>query len=86
MGTLPCSFILFDIDHGVFDCFVHERVHTGDEEVDGSQQRLSVFGQQLLGFSVVSKLLLKRTGTIICVYCTKLKFKHTGLSCDLPQI
>lgn len=78
MCTLPCSFILFDIDHGVFDCFVHERVHTGDEEVDGSQQRLSVFGQQLLGFSVVSKLLLKRTGTIIRLLHQHIKNNESG--------
>ena len=57
---LPGKFILLDINQGVFDCFVHECVHAGDEKVDGTQQRLSIFGQKLLGVSVVTKLLLKK--------------------------
>lgn len=56
---LPGKFILFDIKHGIFDCFVHECVNTGDEKVDCTQQRLSIFGQKLLGVCVVTKLLLK---------------------------
>lgn len=59
--ALPGYFILFNINHGVFDCLVHKRVHTGDEEVDGTQQCLSIFGQKLLGVSIVTKLLLKKT-------------------------
>ena len=58
---LPGYFILFDRNHGVIDCFVHECVHTGDEEGDGTQQGLSIFGQKLLGFSIETKLLLKDT-------------------------
>lgn len=50
---------MFDIEHGVFDCFVHECVNTGDEKVDCTQQCLSIFGQKLLGVSVVTKFLLK---------------------------
>lgn len=57
---LPGKFILFDINQGVFDCFVHECVHAADEKVDGAQQRLPIFGQKLLGVSVVTKLLLKK--------------------------
>lgn len=56
---LPGNFILFDIKHGIFDCFVHECVNTGDEKGDCSKQCLSIFGQKLLGVSIVTKLLLK---------------------------
>lgn len=72
---IPGKFILFDINQGVFNGFVHECVHTGDEKVDGAQQCLSVFGQKLLGLSVVTKLLLKNrvkqvlgNDAIICFY------------------
>ena len=65
MHYLPGKFILFDINHGVFDCFVHECVHTADEKVDGTQQCLSIFGQKLLGVSVVTKLLLKKRVKLI---------------------
>lgn len=58
MYYLPCKLILFDINHGVFDCFVHKCVYTGDEKVDSTQQCLSIFGQKLLGVSIVTKLLL----------------------------
>lgn len=35
--SLPGSFILFDVNHSVLNCFVHQCVHTGNEEVDSSQ-------------------------------------------------
>lgn len=41
---LPGKFILLDIKHCVFDRFVHECLNTADEEVDCTQQCLSVFG------------------------------------------
>lgn len=55
----PGKFILLDVQHGVLNGFVHERVNAGDKKVDCSKQRLSIFGQQLLGVSVVPKLLLQ---------------------------
>jgi len=67
---LPGKFVLFDINQSILNRFVHERVHTGDEKVDGAQQRVSVFGQTLLGFSVVTELLLKnRVKTILSEFC-----------------
>lgn len=59
MSNAPGSFILLDVEQGVLDRFVHQRVHTGDEEVDCAQQRFPIFGQKLLSVSVVTKLLLK---------------------------
>lgn len=56
---LPGKLILLNIKHGVFNCFVHKRIHTGNEEVDCAKQCLSIFGQELLGVSVVTKLILK---------------------------
>lgn len=56
---LPGSFILFDVEHGVFNCFVHECVDTGDEKVDCTEQCLPIFGQKLLSVSIVTKLFLK---------------------------
>lgn len=56
---IPGKLILLNIKHGVFNRFVHQRVHAGDEEVDGTEQRLSIFGQELLGVSIVAKLILK---------------------------
>lgn len=56
---LPGKFILLDIKHCVFDRFVHECLNAADEEVDCTQQCLSIFGQKLLGVSIVTKLLLK---------------------------
>lgn len=59
MHCLPGKFILLDVQHGVFNCFVHKSINTGDEKVDCTKQCLSVLGQKLLGVSVVTKLLLK---------------------------
>lgn len=59
MHYLPGKLILLDIMHGVFNCFVHQCINTGDEKVNCTKQRFSVFGQKLLGVSVVAKLLLK---------------------------
>lgn len=56
---LPGKLILFDIKHGVFNCFVHKCINTGDEKIDCTQQCLSIFSQKFLGVSVVTKLLLK---------------------------
>lgn len=55
---LPGKLILLDVKHGVFNRFVHERVHAGDEENNRTKQRLSIFGQKLLGVSIVTKLIL----------------------------
>lgn len=60
----PGQFILFDIDHGVFDRFVYQRVHAGDEEIDGTQQGLPISGQKFLCLRIVAKLLLKNINTI----------------------
>lgn len=55
---LPGKLILLDIKHGVFNRFVHKRSHAGDEEINRTKQRRSIFGQKLLGVSVVTKLIL----------------------------
>lgn len=59
VNVIPGKLILLNIKHGVFNRLVHQRVHAGDEEVDSTQQRLSIFGQELLGVSIVAKLILK---------------------------
>lgn len=56
---LPGNLILLDIKHGVFNRFVHKRIHAGDEEINCAKQRLSIFGQKLLGVSIVTKLILE---------------------------
>lgn len=56
---LPGKLILLDIKHGVFNCFVHKRIHAGDEEINCTKQRLTIFGQKLLGVSIVTKLILE---------------------------
>lgn len=63
MHCLPCKFILFDIKHGVLNCFFHKCINTGDEKVDCTEQRLSIFGQKLLSVGVVTKFLLKKKKT-----------------------
>lgn len=45
--------------------FIDQRVHTGDEEVDGTKQRLAVFTQQLLRFCIIPKLILKEKITYV---------------------
>lgn len=59
VNFIPGKLILLNIKHGVFNRFVHQRVHAGDEVVDCTEQRLSIFGQELLGVSIVAKLILK---------------------------
>lgn len=65
----PGKFILLDIEHGVFDCFVHKSINTGDEKVDCTEQCLSIFGQKLLGVSIVTKLLLKDKCHKVLIFC-----------------
>lgn len=59
VSYLPGKLILLDIKHGVFNSFVYKRIHAGDEEINCTKQRLSIFGQKLLGVSIVAKLILK---------------------------
>lgn len=59
LNVIPGKLILLNIKHGVFNRFVHQGVHAGDEVVDCPKQRLSIFGQELLGVSIVAKLILK---------------------------
>lgn len=59
VNFVPGKLILLNIKHGVFNRFVHQRVHAGDEVGDRTEQRLSIFGQELLGVSIVAKLILK---------------------------
>lgn len=56
---LPGKLVLLDVEHGVFNRLVHKRIHAGYEELNCTKQRLSIFGQKLLGVSIVTKLILE---------------------------
>lgn len=59
MASLPSILIQLDGHERVLHGLVHQGVNAGHKEVDGAQQGFAILAEQLLGLSIVAKLVLR---------------------------